>query len=169
MKVIKKGTRSRIWRRLGIKETQGFSLREELEYLADVLEHDEEPLRMQLNDAAYHLRRLAKNPKALKAIEAKEGRPRKTDRRADMALDYLVQRKLHGKGKFTEAKQEVAEEWHTSDKNVESTFAEFGHWAETRLAELLGRHVVAESDEPTILRMISADLRDIHHTRLTEV
>lgn len=169
MKVVSKSTRSRIWRRLGIKESLGHSLREELEYLADVLEHDEEPLRMQLNDAAYHLRRLADNPKALKAIEAKEGRPRKTERRADIALDYLVQRKLHGKGRFTEAKQEVADEWHTSDGNVESTFAEFGHWAEIRLAELLERHVVAESDEPTILRMISADLRDIHHTGLTEV
>lgn len=169
MKVVSKSTRSRIWRRLGVKEPLGHSLREELEYLVDVLEHDEEPLRMQLNAAASHLRHLAENPKALKAIEAKEGRPRQTDRRADLALDYLVQRRLYGKGRVKEAKQEVAEEWHTGEKNVESTFTEFGRLAEMTLARLLRRHVVAESDEPTVLRMISADLRDINQTRRTEI
>ena len=169
MKVVNKGTRSRIWSRLGVKEVLEHAPREELEFLTDVLEHDEEPSRMQLNAAASYLRRLAKNPKALKAIEAKEGRPRKTDRRAHMALDYLVQRKLHGKGKLTEAKQEVAVEWHTSDKNVESTFAEFGHWAEIRLTDILEHYVLDESDELTVLRMISADIRDIYHTGRTDV
>ena len=152
---------SRVWNRLNIIEVDPPPLADRLRRLAARLDKEDEPQPRLRHEAAAYLRQLADNEKALKALQAKKGRNRKTDYRADMALDCLVQRKLLGHGNFRRATEIVAERWTTSEANVESAFAQFRRWSEIRLDKLLDSFDDRQ-DKNQLLEDISADLRDMH-------
>lgn len=161
---------TRVYRRLGIVKVGRLTKSEELVRDADDL--DREGYR----DLAAQVRQIAENPAAVKALEARAGRPRRSERRADIALDYLATRTIFGRGKFGLAKGEVAHIWSTSEESVESCWSDFQHYARFRLEQIEASHLVPECDgisnhftsRRKLLAALSADLRDIHGVNVAE-
>ncbi len=151
-----------VWRRLRRIEAI-YSVDERLRNIAEVLRRESCPHESLRCDAASWLDRLARSPKAL-AILTSTGSGRKRDSVApSLALDYLVQWELLGKG--TAASEAVRAAWGLkSVQTVKNAWRDYKEFAKVKLNELEPTRDGFKS-RTAWLAAVSADLRDIGKDR----
>ena len=142
------------WKRLRTVDVRR-SEEDRLLELADALDGNQDVPNWIRKDAAYWLRRLAGNEKAMKALTVRRGAP-KRNRAFDIALDYATQKELHGKA--AAALWDVSQAWGVTQQTVKDSWSDHRTGALHKLEMLIvGRDSRARSEW---LRDISADLRE---------
>jgi hypothetical protein len=149
------------WKRLRLVVVARETDQETLRRLADWIDAGKELSADDRRAAASYLRHLATSPRALKAITGTgRGRPR-ASKHPHIALDYLVQRELHGPRRWKMAQSSVAAAWCVAPGTVADAWTDCQHYARYELDQLTGW---TRSDLPRreLLEAVSADLRDSH-------